>query len=167
MKRLIQIFLLFLMVLTMTSCKKNKLEGSFDKVDFHISGIYIEMEKDQNYRVDRLNPSIYYDHTSKKVETNRGGFNLEYSNIMNQTTEEDGVIIVKIFVNILFPRQTSEKINIYVVKENSNGNHYVDQSMSDILDTTKTGNYRINYKYINNNQKYRFQFEIKYSRKEA
>ena len=99
MKRLIQIFLLFLMVLTMTSCKKNQLEGSFDKVDFHISGIYIEMEKDQNYRVDRLNPSIYYDHTSQKVETNRGGFNLEYSNIMNQTTEEDGVIIVKIFVN--------------------------------------------------------------------
>lgn len=167
MKRLIQIFLLFLMVLTMTSCKKNKLEGSFDKVDFHISGIYIEMEKDQNYRVDRLNPSIYYDHTSKKVETNRGGFNLEYSNIMNQTTEEDGVIIVKIFVNILFPRQTSEKINIYVVKEKNSGTHYVDQSMGDIIDVTKAGSYRINYKYINNNQKYRFQFEIKYSRKEA
>ena len=72
---------------------------------------------------------------------------------MNQTTEEDGVIFIKIFVNILFPKQTSEKINIYIVKENSNGNHYVDQSMSDILDTTKTGNYRINYKYINNNQK--------------
>lgn len=167
MKRLIQIFLLFLMVLTMTSCKKNRLEGSFDKVDFHISGIYIEMEKDQNYRVDRLNPSIYYDHASKRVKTSRGGYNLEYSNIMNQTTEEDGVIFIKIFVNILFPKQTSEKINIYIVKENSNGNHYVDQSMSDIIDVTKAGNYRINYKYINNNQKYRFQFEIKYSRKGA
>lgn len=167
MKRLSIIFLLVFISFAFTGCKKNKLEGSFDKVDFHISGIYIEMDKDSTYRVDRLNPAIYYEHKTKQLSASRGGYNLEYSNIINNTTEEDGVIKIKIFVKILFPFKTPDRLNIYVVKENGTGSHYVDQSMTDVWTMNNTKDYRIAYKYTYGNQKYQFQFEIKYSRSEA
>lgn len=167
MKKLFLLLTMFIITLGFTSCKSNKLEGSFDEVDYHISGIYIEMIEDSTYRVGGMNPCIYYSHKTSEMTYSNGNINIQYLNRTKNIVNENNAENIILSTIIVFPSQTEDKVTIYIIKENKDGTFYVDKDMKDDINFNKTNNYNIEYKYSYQNENYRYQLTINYSRKEA
>lgn len=166
MKKVILLLTMFLMTIGLSSCKGNGLKGTFDKVDYHICGIYFEVLDDNTYRIDGNNPCVYYSHASSTISYNNGSVNIEYINSSKDVVEENNAFNIIISTNVIFPSQAQNNIKIYIIKE-KNGTLYVDKEMSDTINISKADIYDIDYKYNKNDQNYRFKFTIRYSKKGA
>ena len=79
--------------------------------------------------------------------------------------DEDGVKTIVISSNIILPSNAPDELKIYVVKENANGDFYVDKNLYETKLITSPTTYSINYSYSNNGQKYRFQGTLGISKK--
>ncbi len=167
MKKFIFLVTLFFTLCIFSSCKDNGLTGSFNKVDSHICGVYIELIDDPTFRVGGNNPSIYYSHSKSVLMYNNGSVNVQYVNNSKNIVEENGALNILLNTNIIFPSQAEDNINIYIIKENKDGSVYVDKSLTDVLNLKKANTYVIDYKYSIDKQNYKFQFTIGYSRKGA
>lgn len=166
MKKVILLLTMFLMSIGLSSCKGKGLKGTFDKVDYHICGVYFEVLDDTTYRIDGNNPCIYYSYTKSITSYNNGSVNIEYINKSNNIVEENDALNILIGTSVIFPSQVQNNIKIYIIKE-KDGTLYVDKEMSDTINISKADVYDIDYKYNKNNQNYRFKFTIRYSKKGA
>lgn len=165
MKKWILILTAFLLVFTVSSCKK---QTDLGKLNYYIVGAYIEMEKDDNYQLGDVNPCIYYQYATDTLKLNRGLYSVEYDNITKQVfTNEEGVNCCIINLTASFYPEYDDEIKVYRVYENLNGTSYVDQSEYKVIHLDKGGDYKLNYKYKINEQTYQLEFKIRYSKRSA
>ena len=171
MKKLVFILLILVSIISFSSCKNCKNNGELGDVDYHISGFYIEVIQDKDYKIDSLtsffNPSVIYSHKRDVLTNNHGniGYQVKYGVHSKQVLDEDGVKTIIFSSNIILPTSAPDEIKIYVVKENANGEFYVDTKLVETKLISSPTTYSINYSYSNNGQKIRVQGTLGISKK--
>ncbi len=160
MKRLITVILLFIFTLCLTNCKKDQNDAG--EVDKHYSGFYIEIKEDLTYKIDHgINPRIYFTRKNGwKISTGNVGL-IEFGDIVHINEVRDGIDTVILSLPVTLPNTVSDKIKIYMIREDLNGNVSVDLKDYTIIDLTKKDSHSVNISYSINKVEYRFQGTLK------
>jgi len=164
MKRVAIIILSLILVAITTNCKKN----NYGKLDYYISGIYLEIAEDENFVLGTfsVNPSVYYNYQTDTLVTDRGYYGtIDFSNIAKEKKEEKSENIYLVYISMTFPSSMPNKMKLYYIMQGKDGNHFVDKERYEYLDITKTS-FSCNKGYNYNDKNYRFQLTLNINRKD-
>lgn len=168
MKRSITLFLLIIFLFGMSSCKKETKD--FGKVDYHFSGVYIELVQDSQYQVGKTNPCVYFDYQKEVFCTDSGAIfdigPISMSQIGKQIKVENDIKKYILYVTVILPYNAPSEAKFYVIKQDKTHHFFVDQEMVKKIDLDQDGTYGINYQYEFENQKYQIQMTVKHIKQE-
>lgn len=166
MKKYVLIITLFCIIFTIYGCKKKTDLGN---IDYHIVGVYIEIEEDEKYDISigTINPCVYYKHKSDVLRTDAGTYPVQFSDISKNHIDDDEFDTYIVYATALFHESTPNKVKVYHILEDLDGNCYVDTTKYEQIDLSRECNYNLNYTYQINKTKYHFELKLKYLKRGA
>lgn len=151
------------------SCKQvSELNNQdYGKIDYYIAGLYIQVNEYDEFEISDPNPKIYFNFADTAhfgTLTTKSGYRdsaVVYGNIGNSTKNENDVKLYYANVNMNFVNEDVDKITVYLVNVDKNGNLYVNTELSETVSVSSSTTYNFITEFKNNKQKYQLEIKLK------
>ena len=166
-------FILYLLcilcVLSLVSCKDVSEFNNQDygKIKYYVAGLYIGVEKNEEFTMDDANPKVYFDFSKTGSKfgmlcTKSGTLSsaVTYSNLARNVKKEDGINKYYMSTKLTFVNSEVNKVNLYLIYIDKNGNFSVNEELTDKININDSSSYNFVTTFTNNKEKYQLQIKL-------
>lgn len=158
----------FCLLFLFTSCNKvTELNNEdYGKIDYYVSGLYIELGPSDEMKIDDNNPKVYFDFSCEDsfgfltTTTGKGATVVDYTAVGKDVKIKDDCIVYHGSATFTVKNMNITSITLYPIYVDKNGKYQINDEISEEINIENQTSYSfINY-FEYNLQKYKLEIRL-------